>query len=156
MNSRRGKTRRASPVADSPPRGDSFFGCLKCRWWRLARAPLAGLLTRLDPGLGWRTAMPETVRLVARLDAVATVREPVQQSRAHLRVAKYAGPRLKAQVAGDHHRLKRFVPALRSNRCATKRSCRCLRCLRGDGQDGSRRAGRVISRLKTTSLRGKT
>ena len=118
--------------------------------------PLAGLLTRLDPGLGWRTAMPETVRLVARLDDVATVREPVQQSRAHLRVAKYAGPRLKAQVAGDHHTLKKFVPALRSDRCATKRSCRCLRCLRGDGQDGSRRAGRVISRLKTTSLRGKT
>ena len=47
--------------------------------------------------------MHEAVGLVARLDDVAVVREPVQQRRGHLRVAEHAGPFLEVQVGGDHH-----------------------------------------------------
>ena len=42
--------------------------------------------------------MPETVRLVAGLDDVAVMRQPVEQSGRHLRVAKHAGPFAEGQI----------------------------------------------------------
>ena len=47
--------------------------------------------------------MPEAPALVAGLDDVAVVREPVEQRRGHLGVAEDAGPFAEAQVGGDDH-----------------------------------------------------
>ena len=66
-------------------------------WRRLERFP------GLDSGLGALAGVPESVGLVAGLDDVAMVGEPVQQSRGHLGVGKNAGPFAKDQVGRDDH-----------------------------------------------------
>jgi hypothetical protein len=47
--------------------------------------------------------VPEAVRLVAGFDDVAVMRQPVQQRRRHLGIAKDAGPFGEGQVGRDHH-----------------------------------------------------
>ena len=54
------------------------------RWRRLAAS--TPILPRLDARLGRHAAVLEAVRLVARLDDMTMMREPVQQRRRHLRV----------------------------------------------------------------------
>ena len=71
--------------------------------WRVwqVRLGMPGLLTRLDACRGRGAAVPEAIRLVARLHDVAVAREPVQQRGGHLRVAKHAGPFTDGQVGCD-------------------------------------------------------
>ena len=66
-------------------------------------AVFAGTLPSLDARLGSHGAVSESVRLVARLHDVTVVRQPVQQCRGYLGVAKHRRPFREAQVGGDHH-----------------------------------------------------
>jgi len=47
--------------------------------------------------------VPETVGLIAGLDDVAVMGQPVQERRGHLGVAEDAGPFPEGEVGGDHH-----------------------------------------------------
>lgn len=76
-----------------------------CSGGVLGRRRLAAprLFALLDALLGRGTAMSKAVRLVAGLDDVTVVSEPVEQRGGHLGVGKYAGPFAEDQVSGDHH-----------------------------------------------------
>ena len=60
-----------------------------------------GLLAGADASLGGLAAVSEAVGLVARLDDVAVVREPIQERGGHLRIAEHAGPFAEHEVGGD-------------------------------------------------------
>ena len=49
------------------------------------------------------STLSESVAVVARLDDVAVMREPVEQRSGHLRIAEHGGPLREAQVRGDNH-----------------------------------------------------
>jgi hypothetical protein len=52
---------------------------------------------------GLACTVPKPKRLIACLHDMTVVREPIQQRRGHLGVAKDLGPLCKRQVSGDHH-----------------------------------------------------
>ena len=62
-----------------------------------------GLFPGPDLGLGRPAAVPEPVGVVAGLDDVAVVRQPIQQRRGHLGVDEDVGPLGEHQVGRDHH-----------------------------------------------------
>ena len=56
--------------------------------------------------VGWSgsAAVLEAPAVVAGLDDVAMVREPVEQSGGHLRIAEHGGPFAEGEVGGDDDR----------------------------------------------------
>src|ERR1035437_6213082 len=88
---------RAEPVTEFPARSPSELFYLLVRL-----APFA-LFACLDLRLRDRRTMPEAERLIARLHDMAVMRQPIQQRRRHLGIAKYARPFSKGQVRRNHH-----------------------------------------------------
>src|SRR6187397_2946575 len=72
-------------------------------WRQLLFAALARGLTRLDALLGHRRAVQEAVALIAGLDDVAVMRQPIEQGGRHLGVAEHARPLGEVQVCRDHY-----------------------------------------------------
>ena len=88
---------RAEPVTEFPGRPSSE------RFLLLDWLASFALFPRLDLGFGYRSAVSEAERFIARLNDMAVMRQPVQKRGRHLGVAKYARPLGKGLVRCNHH-----------------------------------------------------
>ena len=86
-----------------------FLTCVaRCSGRRLRLLGLTALL-RLDALLRHRCGLQELVALVALLQDMAVVRQPVEQSRRHLRFAEH--PNVLRMLSGRHREAPRGVHA---------------------------------------------